>query len=788
MPKFRSPRAPEPARDEAELRAIAHAGGESDGSGFLESAASIRHLVRQHPPAAADPNFQGRLRGELVRGARLQAEPRPKRRRWGLTLPLSFGAGVAALAALSLVLAQVMTRPPQAPTAAVQAKASVSGQQQVATTKAITVSFNQPMVEQAVVAGLNIEPAVAYRTSWPNSKTLVISPVDGLAPNVGYVVTIAKPAAKAQSGAQAPANVVIPFGTGDAPTTPEGQVPQLVSTSPVAISTGQTALTYLPNGALLVQSSGVQLLPPPGQIAAASPSPSPTPTESPSPSAPPSPAGGGSGAPSAVGNLYTLDPAVTQLAQGASGALPSPDGQQVAYWAPGASGTLDLEVVGVGGGSAEQLATTAYRDPSLAWLDDGDLLYPDAGELLQVNLAGQFGGLYRQIPVGPSGAFSLSPDGTRVLAWPQGVPTLYQLSQGGSMAAPSGTTPGAAWSPTSTALAFVDQQAGVDSLELDQLPSGHVTTLLGAPPGVQLGSLSFDPSGSYLSYVATAAAGGGQLGVVDVQSGAQRQLGNLGQVSDPVWSPAGGQVSLLVTDPSSGVQTVTTLLLSGTPQVVNPPQQPAASARNLATELAQIQVAGGPLALTQITALLAPGSDLAPTTLFPGKFQRFYTVSSTATSPGAATYAVQVRLVRVADDGQGVGFLPETVTVDTAGASPVVSGVALGTWTAVSRGPQVLSVGSHTLADGTTVISIEFDSDLDPATVGPQSITLSAGGQPVSRLRLAYSGLTRTVTGTLGQLPAGALTLTVSQPLADIDGTPIQSPFQVLLQPGPPAP
>jgi hypothetical protein len=82
------------------------------------------------------------------------------------------------------------------------------------------------------------------------------------------------------------------------------------------------------------------------------------------------------------------------------------------------------------------------------------------------------------------------------------------------------------------------------------------------------------------------------------------------------------------------------------------------------------------------------------------------------------------------------------------------------------------------------VVEIQFNSDLNPATVGSESISLDANGQAVPNLEFNYAPLTRTETVTAPSLTPGALTLTVSAPLADVDGTPMHGTFQVVLQAG----
>ncbi|MGH7705578.1 MAG: TolB family protein [Candidatus Dormibacteria bacterium] len=753
-----------------ELLEVARATRGRLDEGVLETATMLRLELRANPGPQPDPDFRARLRADLGREAKSRGGEVRSRRR-GLALPLSATVGVAALAVLTLVVTSLVTRP--GTVRAVQVHATLAGQHQVSVTKPIQIKFNQKMDEAAVLTGLRISPAVSYQASWPNPKTLVISPVHGLAPNVGYVVTIAKPAAKGQNGAQPTAAVVIPFGTGAAPTTPTGRVPKVVSVTDVASTQGVTSLSYTADGALLMLSSG-----PPPVLAASSPSPSPT--SSPSPSAPADgPPTTGSPQP---GTVYVLTPKLTELASNAFGAVSSPDSQDVAFWTPGADGALDLDVVPTSGGAPQKLASTAETDPGLAWLDNGNLLYPAAGQLREVSLAGQVSQVDSEVELGPTGFFSLSPTGSGLFSSPGGVPTVYSLTDGTATTI-SDLVGLPAWTPAGSGLAYVTSSSGVDSIELSGDLGASSTTLETAPGGATLSDLTFDPSGTYLAYVLAPGGQQSQLEALDVESHSSGQLGTLTSVADPVWSPSGGQLTTLSAAPLSDSQTVDTLLLSGTPPTSSSDQGAAATALASASALAELQVADGPSALSAIAELLAPGTERPVSVLLPGKFDRFYSVSSTASSAGSTTYQVVVRLVRDATSSAPPAFLPELVTVQTAGTSPEILNIVPGLLTPVPTGPQVLSVVSNNSSDGTTIVAIQFDSDLNPKSIGPQSITISVGGHLIGGAQFDYSALTRTVTATVSQLPLGAVTLTVNAPLSDIDGTPIQTPYQVVLQP-----
>ena len=736
----------------------------ADAGGLLETAEELRRRLSQEPGPKADPCYQRQLRASLVSAA--QARGQARRHRLGLLF--GTGVGAAGLAMVAVVVFSLVVLPQ--PARKVRVQAAISGNHRVAVTAAIRLGFNQPMDEAAVDEGLRITPAVSFATSWPDSRTLVISPQNGLAPNVGYVVTIAQSDVRAQSGAQAGAEVVIPFGTGSAPSTPQGIPPSVVSITPDASITGSAAISYGDDYSLLVLSSGELEAISPSQPAS---SPSPTFAE-PSPSASPAAAGG---------TLYLLNPSPHVVATDALGAACSPDSQEIAYWTPQADGTLGLEVISASGGTPETLATSDGSNPGLAWLDDGDLLYASAGQLHEVSLDGQITSVFPEVRLAPSDFFTLSPSSQQLFTTPAGVPTVYSLTSGTSSPIP-GLVGLPAWTLSGSEMGYVDQSGGSAAIELSSDGGVQSTQLLSAPSGVELGGLSFDPTGSYLAYTTTGTGEQAQLELVDVQSQIVGSLGSFAEVGDPVWAPSGDQLSALAEATGSDTVDVYSLLLSGTGE--SRPAGDAAQdlALSAAASLAQLQVTDSASSQSSINALLAPGASLGSTILLPGRFDRFYAISATPTSSGATTYAVDLRLVRDANDSVGPAYLPELVTVQTAGASPLITVVSQGALTPVPLGPLVLSASASVTSSGAVVVEIQFNSDLNPATVGSESISLEANGQAVPNLEFNYAPLTRTETVTAPSLTPGSLTLTVSAPLADVDGTPMHGTFQVVLQAG----
>jgi hypothetical protein len=440
-------------------------------------------------------------------------------------------------------------------------------------------------------------------------------------------------------------------------------------------------------------------------------------------------------------------------------------------------------VISASGGTPETLATSDGSNPGLAWLDDGDLLYASAGQLHEVSLDGQITSVFPEVRLAPSDFFTLSPSSQQLFTTPAGVPTVYSLTSGTSSPIP-GLVGLPAWTLSGSEMGYVDQSGGSAAIELSSDGGVQSTQLLSAPSGVELGGLSFDPTGSYLAYTTTGTGEQAQLELVDVQSQIVGSLGSFAEVGDPVWAPSGDQLSALAEATGSDTVDVYSLLLSGTGE--SRPAGDAAQdlALSAAASLAQLQVTDSASSQSSINALLAPGASLGSTILLPGRFDRFYAISATPTSSGATTYTVDLRLVRDANGSAGPAYLPELVTVQTAGASPLITVVSQGALTPVPLGPLVLSASASVTSSGAVVVEIQFNSDLNPATVGSESISLDANGQAVPNLEFNYAPLTRTETVTAPSLTPGALTLTVSAPLADVDGTPMHGTFQVVLQAG----
>ncbi len=719
---------------------------------LLRTAHEIQRQVRLSPPPPPDPGYRAHLRASLMAEAHQHQRARPRAQgRFGFLF--GAGMGLAGLAMVALVLLSVLT-PGRAQ--AVQVRASVQGNPRVPVTQAIQLSFNQPMEEGLVAKGLSITPAVAYSAKWPDASTMVIAPRHELAPNVSYVVTIARQDARAEDGATPLSNVVIPFGTEPLNATAQGYPPSLVAVTDLASVQGAVGLGYAPNGELLLTASGPVLASNSSQPVVA-------------------PAGGTA--------VYGLSVAPEVVVGGATAPVPSPDSQQLAFWSVSPSGTATLQVTALaGGGSPVAIATSSSPHPQAFWINDSTLVYADQGQLQEVNLDGQTNPVYSWVKMGPDQSFSIDPAVHALFARPRGIPTVYNLAAGSSTTIP-GLVGTPQWSPSGGQMAYIGATGGVDSIYLAGTYGSAPRQLLVAPQGVSLTNLRYSPDGQYLAYLAAPAGEGSQAGAVNIVTGTSALLSTRVGLSDLAWSPFGGAISALQ-QTGGGQQEVVTMQLS-TPPLASSSTTRAGQALDLASTLAQLQITNSPTAADQIAELLAPGTKIPQATLLPGSFDRYYAVSSTPASAGSNTYQVAIELVSDATSSNPASALDEQVTVELGGATPEISAISLGARTDLPVGPLVISASAQGNQGQGTTFTLQFNSDLDPLTVSSQSISLQDAGQPVPGLQISYLAQTRTVVVATGPLPAGPLTLTVSSPLADVDHNQMAVPYTLSLPAAP---
>ena len=228
-----------------------------------------------HEPVDPDPAFRASLRRRLMSDAWDQMRPRTPwyRRIWAPSAPrrpfftgpmmagLAGAVGVCllAFAVLTMVFSQSGT------TTQVQATSPLQDAQAVGLKEPIVINFSHQVDPNAVQ--VQIQPATQAKYDWQGS-TLKITPVNNLAPNTQYQVTVA-PSTKAPNQAVAPKKVTFvttapPPTPTPAPTvkpTPSG-TPQPVSNQRQLAPSGSVAPSWSGDGSKLYVVS------PAGQLAA----------------------------------------------------------------------------------------------------------------------------------------------------------------------------------------------------------------------------------------------------------------------------------------------------------------------------------------------------------------------------------------------------------------------------------------------------------------------------------------------------------------------------------------
>jgi hypothetical protein len=222
-----------------------------EDGGLLETATLLRSPATAAP--APDPTFQARLRRQLMEEAATVLQP-PKpwwrrvrdglsdlpsrvpdpRQAWAMASEILTPPRLAALGAtvgvalVALVVVIVSSSPGHVGTTVVRYQSPLDHAQSVALVEPIDINFNQPMDHSSVEQAVQIMPATQVRYQW-QGDTLQITPVNGLAPNTQYQVTVAGTARTATGRALSQTQpVVFTTTTPPSPTptpTPTGSLP-----------------------------------------------------------------------------------------------------------------------------------------------------------------------------------------------------------------------------------------------------------------------------------------------------------------------------------------------------------------------------------------------------------------------------------------------------------------------------------------------------------------------------------------------------------------------------------
>jgi hypothetical protein len=786
----------------------------SDDPELLE----LAQLVREsRPEPALDPRFSAVLRARLMDEASTALAPRRRFRfrpapvslaAWGT---FAVGAGLAAVAVVTIL----GTRTP-APGGLALVAANVSHQRTVDTHQAITLSFNEPMDEQnrqSVLAALEIQPATQVTVTWKSPETLVITPIHPLAADTDYQVTIPRSAVHSQSGQTLTTNVTIDFGT--QPTaTPSPTASPVPTLEPAAV--GQAASDGLPfwgpgDAPGVTDSTAGQPSSAASSSATASPSAAAT-GVSPSPTAAavtssaastPSPAAAGAVIfPQGQSPVSLSDTPAAMVAV-------SPDGLYVSLAITLPDGSGEIVVENADGSHANRVWPTRLSGgapvTTLAWdgsdrivfvtsqgIDAVDLddqwsqLYPfpSGGSASGVVLAAD--GLHAFVPTAdvqpgatasPSAAASASPSSEP--ASPTATPTstyvpsagdgwlITLTTAGGQSSTPTqlaGSASGVvAFSGTGDEVAWVDTSGGTSAvLEAPVSDPTTITPVPGAPTeGIE--ELALDAHGATLAY-------GLGSGGIEAKTASGSVLGTApDEVTSLVFSPDGTHLAFVAAG-SLDVAQVQTALATPAPSLCQ-------GADQVLSQFVDDQVAHDRAGLADLSAPDAPPAA----SMTPPSVDRGYVVSSGCTAGVTNSGPTLIASARLIVDPTGsspgqVKVTDETVTLSQSDGKWWVTGLSVPPLRTQGSGPDVLSVAVTPPAAGSTtpksVVTVTFDSDLDPASVVATSLWLeTADGQALSLLSTpAYDPDTRTATLTVaGTLPTGTRVV-VGTAISDIDG------------------
>jgi hypothetical protein len=756
------------------------------------------------------------------RGFRLRLAP------GGLMAWGALGVG-AAMVAGALVL--LVDRTP-APTLAVVAS-NVAHQQAFDTHQAITLSFNEPMDQQnqqSVLAALRIQPATQVTVAWNGSETLVITPVHPLAPDTDYQVTIPKAAVESQNGQTLSADVTLQFGTQPAPTVgPTGSPVPALEPAVVGPAANDGLAFWGPDDAPGVTDS-IPVSPSSSAVPSAtaqagtagSPSPSAASSASPSASAAASPS------PAPAEGAYIFPPGETPVALSetpAAAAALSPNGFNIALAVAGADGSSEIVVENPDGSGANAVWPTgsaaAATVTALAWDGDNRIVFVTAQGIYAVYVDDEkWTQLYAFQPGGSASGVVLAPDGREAFlpasdmagepsptasaspstgdtasptpsispspsplsgsaaaspapTYPPGPSDGWVVDLGtGAQAASPIQLPGSvsgvvAFSGATDEVAWVD--AGDDASIVLEAPTSDlaaITAIPGAPvEGIE--ELALDAHGATLAY-------GLDPGGIEVETSGGAVLGTAAEETTSLsFSPDGTQLafaaagSLDVAQVQAASQGASTSVCQAADQVLS---------RFVADQVSHDQAG--------LASLSAPGAPSAGT-VTPAAVDRGYVISSSCTAgtaPAGPTLSASARLIVDPNLGAPGQITDETLLLGQSSGEWQVTGLSVPPLRAQGGGPDVLSIGVTPPASGSvnpeSVVTVSFDSDLDPSSVTPTSLWLEdANGQTIPLLTPpTYDPDTRQATLTVsGPLPAGAQVV-VGISLADIDGRHPASP------------
>jgi len=713
------------------------------------------HMVRSaRPEADPDPDFRSRLRRSLM--AEAQRTGAARRRRWffGPTHLAWGGVGVGLAAAAATVLALFTGQQPDHLT--VEALSNVSAQHSVSPNDVITVSFNQPMDQAAVVAGLHVQPATNVETAW-RGNDLLITPVHHLAGNTPYTVTIDRAHARTAGGTVARAAIQISFGTAPSSTRTITPEPPGLTIQNVGAIAADASVLFARDGSLVVTSAA----PPAGTDSTPQASAGAGAGATPSLSASASPGAASASATDTV--AYPASGAApVVLGASASAAAFSPEGEVLAMAVPQPAGGSALVLTSATGTTSSTLTRSTSEITSLAWSTNQSIVFAtSSGTIRSVDLTGVSRTLSEQTS---AASIQLSPGARYAYLAPQSGSLGGQLLTIGSakLETLAGSATGVAFSADDSTVAWIDQSGPRSLLRSESPGTGAPVAVAPLDLGASLSGVALNPNGSQVAYVERTAGGAPETVVAQLPSGAAVATGP--GASALAFSPDGRSLALAGTGGAAlraPIPGAAQLIAGGLP----------GAARTALQAFVDAQVSGDTSVLTSLSTDAAGAAAGTPSGLTRG-----YVVSAAANPDGTVTANAELIVDPTAAHPEP-SKLDETLTLGRGpdGTSYLITSLVTDGLHDESPGPHVLGV-STAVEHGVVVVRVTFDSDLDQTTIpGSIRVALTAGGAidaPVT-----YNADTRTATVRLDGSPGGPISVLVAQTLRDVDGQVLASAF-----------
>jgi Tol biopolymer transport system component len=266
--------------------------------------------------------------------------------------------------------------------------------------------------------------------------------------------------------------------------------------------------------------------------------------------------------------VYTISPTgegERRLSAGSGASYPAavaPDGRTliaVAVREEGGDHGEQMTVLPVAGGAARALGPASARARSPQWTPDGRsvVFESDRRSFRDLYRIGADGSGLRRLTDNREGNFdpAVSPDGTSIAfaSSRDGDAEVYVMRSDGEgqrrLTAFFRDDWGPRWSPDGRTIAFLSNREGSDRIFLVS-PDGTGLRKLNADSTRSLGQeadIAWSPDGARIAHALHVRAGVSRIRIVDVRTGAARDVAQVDGASQPAWSPDGRLLAFTAT-------------------------------------------------------------------------------------------------------------------------------------------------------------------------------------------------------------------------------------------------